>query len=62
VSAGDVLWERQNAWGRTLAELVDEEDHLTLTVYEEGEAAAIRLPHDAADDLEDALRGWRLER
>jgi hypothetical protein len=55
MSAGDVLW-RYDIQGRTAAELVDEEDHLTLTVYEPGEAAAVRLPFDVASTLVGSLR------
>lgn len=62
MSAGDLLWEQRDPGGRpfTAAELVDEEDHLTLTVWEPAEAAAVRLTPEQADALESALRGWRL--
>jgi hypothetical protein len=50
-----VLW-RYDVNGRTAAELVDEETHLTLTVYEPGEAAAVRLPFDVARGLAGAIR------
>lgn len=46
-------------FGRTDA---DDRPFLDLTLNDAGLEITVRLHEDAAEDLEDALRGWRLER